>query len=271
MFKSMIVFLKGLWIGGTMTVPGVSGGSMAVILNIYDRLLSAVVGFKKEPKKNFMFLLKFALGAILGFVAFSKYILVPLMTLYPIPVSFFFLGAVAGGAPVIFKTAGVKKVSAKSVLYPIIGIIFVTLLSLIPEGIFTSNNNSYVWYVIAQIFAGILVALAIIVPGISVSQMLLMMGIYTEVLKAVDNFDILPFIPLGVGAILGCLIFAKIMDKAIEKNPEATYLTVFGFLLGSLPELFPGLPKGMGIITCIITFIAGFSAIYFSQFFENKK
>ena len=92
-----------------MMVPGVSGGSMAMILGIYNRLISAIAVFRKNPKNNVLFLIKFLIGSILGIVLFSKYIIMPLLETYTLQVSFFFLGAVAGGVPMIYKTAGVKR------------------------------------------------------------------------------------------------------------------------------------------------------------------
>lgn len=271
MLKSLMVFLKGLWIGGTMTVPGVSGGSMAMILNIYDRLISAIASFRRHPKRNALFLLKFAFGAVLGFVLFSKYILVPLMTMFPMPVSYFFLGAVAGGAPMIYKTAGVKKFTASAIVYPVVGIILVLLIALIPSGLFSPSAGLSIGKIFLQLLGGIIIAAALILPGISVSQMLLMLGLYAELLEAVDTMNVLPFIPLGLGVVIGSVCCAKAMEKAMAKYPQPTYLIVFGFLLGSLPKLFPGFPVGWSIPICVVAFIAGFSAIYFLQVFESKK
>ena len=76
---------------------------------------------------------------------------------------------------------------------------------------------------------------------------------------------------MEIGVLLGCFVSAKFMDKAMKKFPEPTYLIVFGFLLGSLTELFPGLPTGFNIPLCILTFVLGFCFIYFLQLFEGKK
>ena len=112
----IVTFLKGLWVGGTMTVPGVSGGSMAILLGVYDQLIHAVNSFWKE-KTNLLFLLVFAGGGGLGMLLFSRGLL-SLLERYPLPLGYFFLGAVAGGIPLIFRSARVREFSLDTVLYP---------------------------------------------------------------------------------------------------------------------------------------------------------
>lgn len=271
MLKSLFIIFKGFFIGGTMMVPGVSGGSMAMILGIYNRLIESIATFRKNPVKNAVFLIKFGMGAVLGIALFSKFVITPLLTLFPLQVSYFFLGAVAGGVPMIYKTAGIKKFSLNAIIYPVIGIIAVLLLGLIPEGVFTPSESFNLWSVLLQIVGGVIIAIGLILPGVSVSQLLLMLGLYGSVISALNTFNVLPFIPMAIGVLIGCLLSAKLMDKAIKKFPEPTYLIVFGFLLGSLTELFPGIPTGFNIPICVLTFAAGFCFIYFLQLFESKK
>lgn len=272
----LVVALKGMWIGGTMTVPGVSGGSMAILLGIYDRLIFSISKFTKDIKNNIIFLVEFVLGAGVGLVLFSQFILM-LLQKYTMPTSYFFLGAVAGGIPLIIKEANIKKsdfLNKKTgkydhytvgkvflyILYAFIGIGFVYLISLIPEGVFVANESGIQNFLI-KIAGGVIVAIALVLPGISVSQMLLMLGLYEEVFGSIKNFDILPLIPLGIGLVAGIILSTLAIGKAIEKHPQATYIIVFGFVLGSLPELFPGMPNGSEIFVCLLTAILGFAVI----------
>lgn len=272
----LVVALKGMWIGGTMTVPGVSGGSMAILLGIYDRLIFSISKFTKDIKNNIIFLVEFVLGAGVGLVLFSQFILM-LLQKYTMPTSYFFLGTVAGGIPLIIKEANIKKsdfLNKKTgkydhytvgkvflyILYAFIGIGFVYLISLIPEGVFAANESGIQNFLI-KIAGGVIVAIALVLPGISVSQMLLMLGLYEEVFGSIKNFDILPLIPLGIGLVAGIILSTLAIGKAIEKHPQATYIIVFGFVLGSLPELFPGMPNGSEIFVCLLTAILGFAVI----------
>lgn len=104
MKKTMLTGLKGMIVGGTMLVPGVSGGSMAMILGIYDQLIMAVSSFRRAPGRNFRFLLMFSLGGGLGMLLFARPLL-QLIEAYPMEMLYFFLGAVAGGVPLIYSQA----------------------------------------------------------------------------------------------------------------------------------------------------------------------
>lgn len=272
MLKSLFVLFKGFFIGGAMMVPGVSGGSMAMVLGVYNRLIYSIASFRKNPKKNILFLIEFCIGGLLGITLFSRFVIEPLLIAFPLPVSYFFLGAVAGGVPLIFKTAGVKKFNFNVATCPLIGIILVLLIGLIPEGLFTPSDKFSLVNSLLQVGCGIFVSAAFILPGVSISQMLLMLGLYHPLLNALKSLTgIFAFIPLGIGLMIGTLICAKFMEMAMEKFPQPTYLIIFGFLLGSLGELFPGIPSGANIPICILTFIAGFAFIYFLAVLENKK
>ena len=139
---NLITILKGMWIGGTMTVPGVSGGSMAMILGVYDRLISSVSSFFKNPGKSMSFLVRFVLGAGVGMVLFSRFISFLFTTRADVPLRFFFLGAVAGGVPMIYREAGVKRLDAKAFIYPAVGIALVALLALLPQGLFGPQEGA---------------------------------------------------------------------------------------------------------------------------------
>ena len=267
----------GAWIGGTMTVPGVSGGSMAMILGIYDRLISSVNGIfqKGKFKESFIFLLKFMIGAALGLFLFAKLITLAL-THFSMPTRYFFLGAVAGGAPMIFRAAKIRKVTVPVFIYPIVGIVCALLISLIPEGIFEINGSGVLAVlggILVQLFGGIVIAVALVLPGISVSQMLLVLGVYEKLTAAVDALDImtlLSFAPLVIGTVGGILLTTSVIERAMKKHPTGTYLIVFGFILGSLPELSPAnFPMGWDVLLCPLLAILGFIAVFMISKKEN--
>ena len=257
---SIVTILKGMWIGGTMTVPGISGGSMAMILGIYDRLISAVNNAVKFKKESILFLIRFLIGAAAGLVLFSK--AVPyLLTQFPFPMHFFFIGCVAGGIPMIFRAAKVTKFSWKIVVYLLLGILLVTFIAMIPKGLFVSKTGFL--GILLQLAGGVIIAAALVLPGISVSHMLYMLGLYETVTEAVGNLDILSVLPLGIGVVLGILLTAKVMEKAMKKAPQFTYLVVLGFLFGSVPELFPGIPTTvLSVIVSLIMASVGFFFVY---------
>ena len=208
---NLITILKGMWIGGTMTVPGVSGGSMAMILGVYDRLISSVSSFFRNPGKSMSFLVRFVLGAGVGMVLFSRFISFLFTTRADVPLRFFFLGAVAGGVPMIYREAGIRRISLGAVAYPIIGILGVVILALLPAGLFAPDGSFGPGAVLIQLAGGVIIAVGLVLPGISVSQMLYMLGIYEGIIKNISTLNILPLIPLGAGVLGDRINNSKVM------------------------------------------------------------
>lgn len=291
----MEVFLKALWIGGTMTVPGVSGGTMAILVGIYDRLIGAVsalipgksrdgaegVGGTKEKicwtdyrrtaLQSILFLVVFLLGAGLGILLFAK--LISGLLEQPVAgsyVRFFFLGAVAGGIPLILASSKVKKFSAWLIFLPIIGAGLVYGLTFLPEEMFSLEAAGGIGAFLLKLVGGIILAIALVLPGVSASQMLYTLGIYEELLSCISDFKIVPLIPLGIGTVLGILLITKTLDMLMTKYPKQTFLIIFGFILGSLPELFPQDAEG-NYLLCGLCVAVGFLLAYWIGRRERGK
>lgn len=248
---------KGVIVGGSMLVPGVSGGTMAMLLGIYDSLISSVSGFFKQPKKSLKVLIPFVIGALLGMVLFAK----PLLTLiekYPMPTLYFFLGAVAGGIPFVLRKAQASKLSVSTVFYLLLGIALVLGIGRLPENLFSVSLHVGLREILLLIAAGIFVAVALILPGISVSYMLLVMGMYQNTMDSISKLYLPYLVPLGVGGILGILLTTKLLENAMNRYPKPTYLIILGFMLGSVAEIFPGFPAGFAWLYCVPCAIIGF-------------
>lgn len=254
--------IKGLVIGGTMLVPGVSGGTMAIILGIYDRLITSVSSFLKEKKKNFLFLLIFALSGLLGMFLFSGPLL-SLINMFRLPMLYFFMGTVAGGIPLIFKRAEIKTLSFRCIFYTMLGIIIVVGVAAIPIIDAGTDMEAGIASVLILMAAGFIAAVALVLPGISVSYLFLVMGLYEELMRAINTLYMPFLIPLGAGLIIGIIATTKILETAMEKKPQPTYLIILGFVLGSMGELFPGIPSGIEILVCIFTMFLGFACIIY--------
>lgn len=257
--------VKGAVIGGTMLVPGVSGGSMAMILGIYDRLISAVSSFLKDIKGNIIFLLLFVSGAGVGMLALSHPISF-LMENYTKPFMYFFLGAVAGSVPLVYRHARVEdktwKSRFKQLMYLVLGMAVVLIFAFLPEDTFTANNVSMGGNIVVQLLAGVIAAVALVLPGISVSYMLVLMGIYDSTVDAISKLDILYLMPMALGLFLGIVLITKLLENAMKKHPEPTYLIILGFMIGSIAQVFPGLPQGIiEWLLCVNLAVGGFGAI----------
>jgi Predicted membrane protein len=270
--------IKGIIIGGSMLIPGVSGGTMAITLGIYDELIEGVNTLMARKTTKLLMLMATAMGGILGILLLANPIS-KLIELFENPTMFFFIGAVVGGMPIMIKKsnqveAGKKKVFGIDVIiYIVIGFALVYLLSMIPEGTFIFDENAGVLSWIILMIAGIVAAVALVLPGISVSYMFLVLGIYEDVLlKSIRSFDLGYLIPLGIGVLLGVALTTKSLETCMNKFPRATYNIIVGFIIASVIEAFPGLPENiLEWIICPILFIVGFGIIYVLTLKEEKE
>ena len=257
--QNIIVAAKGAVVGGTMLIPGVSGGTMCIILGIYDRLIHAVSTFFQNKRVNFWLLFWFCLGGGLGILLLSQP-LFRVMELFPRPAGFFFMGAVAGSVPMTFQKAKVSNFSWHVPVYVIAGMIIVWALAKLPT--MEQLENGSIQQYLMLIVAGVVAAVALILPGISVSYLLLVLGLYAPTIQAIGRFDFLFLLPLGVGLILGIVATTKLLEHLMQSYPRPTYLTILGFVVASIPTIFPGLPQGFEWLVCGITLLAGFGVVY---------
>lgn len=253
------IFLKGLCVGGTMLVPGVSGGSMAMILGIYDKLITSVSSFFACKKRNALFLLLFALGGGAGMLLFANPLLY-LLQRYPLVLRWFFIGAVAGSTPMMLKKAQIHSVSWRLPVFLLVGFSAVALFSILPAADASGAENPGALFLIC---AGLVAAVALVLPGISVSYLLLMMDMYNTVIQSISRLYLPYLLPLGAGVLLGIILTTKLLERAMEKHPQQTYLLILGFVLGSLPELFPGFPVSVPQwLMCLFSLALGGGAIW---------
>lgn len=255
------IIYKGVLIGSTMLVPGVSGGSMAMILGIYDRLIEAVSSFFKDIKSNALFLFVFVLSAGAGMLLLARPIL-SLLESYPKTMGFFFIGAVAGGIPAVYIQAQVKGFSWKYVIYIIVGLVGVVVLSLLPTDYLAESVTEGSYSGSFLFIAGVVAAAALILPGISVSYLLLIMGLYHELMRAISEIDVAFLFPMGIGLLCGILLLTKGLEFVMTRYPQVSYLTILGFVIGSLAEVFPGMPVGTEWILCVLAAMIGFYFIF---------
>ena len=256
----LMTALKGLCVGGTMLVPGVSGGSMAMILGIYDKLIESVSSFLKDVKNSLIFLITFSLGGGVGMILLAKPLLY-LIESYPMLLLYFFIGVVAGGIPMIYQKAEFDKITWKVFLYPALVLAAVLLFEFLPSDFLQLGNGEGILGFLLLAAAGIVAAVALVLPGISVSYLLLLMGIYDKTMLAIGDFNLSYLIPLGFGIILGIILTTKLLENAMKNHTQATYLIILGFVAGSMAEVFPGIPQGIELFFCLAAFVAGYGII----------
>ncbi len=240
-------FIKGVIIGIANIIPGVSGGTMAVILNVYDKILYAFS--LKNLKSNILFLGFLGLGTGCGILAFSRTITF-LYENYYMVVNFCFIGLVLGSVPMIYEKARFSGVQAKNWIPFVLTFVFmvaIAIIKMMDEELSAGNvarngvealplNVMLVWLFISAFISTI----AMILPGISGSFMMLLFGCYTIVMKAIADMDfiILFITALGVGS--GGLVGIKLVKIMLRKHPQALYFAILGLVIGSIVSIYPG-------------------------------
>ena len=270
MKNSLEVMYKGFLIGSTMLVPGVSGGSMAIILGIYERLLSAISSLTRNVKENLLFLGLFAVSAGMGMLFLARPIL-SLLESYPKPMQCLFIGAVAGGIPVIWKQGKIERITWKTGLCFVAGFLSVIWISLIPAEIFQTGfaakttevgvQSTGLFSYLFLIVAGILSSTALVLPGISVSYFLLVLGLYQELMRAISEMDMEFLLPMGSGILIGVLLTTKALEYVLKRYPQVAYMVILGFVVGSVLEILPQMPRGGEWLLCTGAGLTGFFAI----------
>lgn len=292
-------FFKGLIVGIANIIPGLSGGTMAVSFGIYEKLIGSISQvatlikdflksirhprkFFKDKKNNIIdilvFIIPVLLGAAVGIVAFSK-LLEYLLANYDMPTKFAFIGLILGSIPIMFKNAHKesKKFKASFLVPFIITFIIGLVLSMLEYlGITGTEMQSFdltnIVHIILLVVFGFVAAGSMIIPGISGSFILLLLGAYNAVLGLVSNLNILGLIPFAIGAVLGIFVFSIIIEKLLEKWYGHTYYGIIGFVIGSLPALYPGFEfNTLGFVSIFVLILGTLISYIFTKVTEKDN
>lgn len=263
--KFLTDLLKGILIGVGSIAPGVSGGALAMIFGLYEDMVKAVGNFFKDIKKNIFFLLPIGIGVGIGVIGFSN-VLKYLLNNYPMPTTFTFAGLIIGTLPVLFKRAN-KKGFKEIFLLPFILTFAVAVSFVFLE---TGFDNIEARVDIAMTAGnllrlaacGFLIAGSLVIPGVSGSVLLMLIGVYGTVLEAVSTLNLYILVPLAAGLGIGVLAFSKLMDYLLDRHYGITYYAVLGFVIGSIPEVITGFSLDLAGFLSVLCLVGGFAVSY---------
>lgn len=241
--NSVLLFLKGMSMGAADIVPGVSGGSIALITGIYEKLLDSI---KSVDKTALQLLLKgkftevwkhvnggfllILLGGILTSIFTLSKVITFLMDEYPIPLWSFFCGLIIISAIIILRD--IQQWTIGSIAALLIGTVVAYLITGLPP---TSTPDA-TWFVF---IAGAIAIVAMILPGISGSFLLLILGQYERVLSAVSSKDVLTLAVFATGCVVGLLSFSRLISWLLKNFHALTIALLSGFMLGSINKIWP--------------------------------
>lgn len=258
-------FLCGVVFGTANVIPGVSGGTMLVVFGIFDRLTDSISGIKKIFQ-NFWFLVTFALGAG-GAIIFSSFVISSLFDNFAIQTNMFFLGLIIGGVPLIYKLGtSEKKVKPLCAVPFVIAMAIVIGLTVLEKAdvfkLAPDVVNGFDMVISLKLLGcAVLAAVTTIIPGISGSFVMMLIGVYETIITAIKEMNFYVIIPFAIGAIIGIIGGAKLISILIKKNRLMVYSALMGLVIGSIYAILPegfgfNLQTGYGFVCMLFGIVA---------------
>ena len=284
--------IRGFAIGIAFIIPGFSGGSVAAILGIYEKLVTAIADIFKSFKKSLITLLPIGIGMVAGIIS----LLYPLgwaLEKFPLPTVCLFVGLSLGGLPSITEKLH-GKFKPQNAISLFIPLLFAVALCFLPVGSDVDLLNLKFGGYILLVIIGLLGSSALVIPGISGSMLLLILGYYNPLIKLITE-NLLAFVNVGkalfvlgcvaLGVAVGFFLISIIMKKLLRNYPRRTHFAILGFIVGSIPTVYISTAKEAGMtfstlpksplhwVACVILLAVGIflslSLIIFTK--RNKK
>ena len=279
--KFIFDILRGCAIGIANIIPGVSGGTLAVSMGIYDKIINSVTGLFRHFKKSVVTLLPYGIGMVLGLLGLS-FIIEFLFARYPLPTILLFIGLIFGGVPALWTRIKGKKIGIPGILLFLIFFVLLTLLPVIAGEERTDLTLTVdVLTLIKLFFVGIIASATMVIPGVSGSMILMSLGYYAPILSSITNFvrAVLDFnisaalaecallVPFGIGVLVGIFAIAKLIEFLLARFETYTYCAVLGLVAASPISIFTAFqipaPSALILVVSPIALAAGFAAAYF--------
>ena len=278
---NFILFIKGFIMGIANVIPGVSGGTLAVILGVFKDFVGSISNIFKSFKKSVLFLLPIVLGMGVAVVASSK-LIETCLNYYPLATILFFVGLILGGVPILFNKIKGEMKSIPNYIIFIIMFSFILLFTFVISGEKNVElvSLTFIDYILLFI-VGAVASASMVIPGISGSMVLMTVGYYNSILAIIsdifnfENFwhNVSILIPFGLGVIVGILLIAKLITFLLNKFEVKTYFAIFGFIFSSLIVIFFKNNINFNIIEFIIglfLMVGGFLISYFIAKFNKE-
>lgn len=247
MKNNLLLILKGFVMGIANIIPGVSGGTLAIILGIYERFIAAISHFFSNFKENVKFLVPIVIGIVLALVSMSSLIDYSYEH-FPLPTSIFFVGLVMGGIPLLWNKTKKEETKSKvaNIMVFILTFVLVVFMALSDKILGGSkevilSNLNIIGYL--KVFAvGAIAAATMIIPGVSGSLVLMLIGYYYPIIRLIKELvhfnnlvsNLIIVGVFGLGVLIGMVLISKLLEYLFSKHSKATYCGVLGFIFASI-------------------------------------
>lgn len=283
-FEYFKIFMKGIFMGIADAIPGVSGGTIALLLGIYEELITTISNIKISlfkiltkdglsvfwKKGNLGFLFPLLIGIIASLIVFVN-IAQYFLDSFPLLVWSFFTGLIIATSYVIFKK--IENFKLKEFILVIIACISLILFTKISNNEGLSSTDFSIIYIFV---CALLASSAMILPGISGSLVLVILGVYEYMIESLINYNFYIISTFVIGAIIGLLLLSKILNKLFLRHKNSTFSIMLGLVIGSVVNIWPWKKYSINQASTeilILSFFLAFSAILLIVLIEkvNKK
>jgi len=280
--------VRGAVIGVSNIIPGVSGGTMAVSMGIYDRVIYAVNQLFRQFKKSFREILPILIGVLIGLFAFAALIGSLLGTNSDeipgtrLPTNFAFIGLILGGLPAIFKRVNMREAKFHGLILFLLFLALVVVLPLLSPPEMRTVDHS-LGTALLMIPLGAIASTTMVIPGVSGSMILMLLGYYNSVINAMNDLrgrdwsSLMILAPYAIGLVLGIVFIAKLMNFLLQKHATLTFCAIFGLVIGSPVTLLMQNRECFALantgtwIASIVCLVIGFAIAWFMSTLDNQQ
>lgn len=230
--------LVGIIVGVTSMLPGISGATMCVVFNVYERLVRDIAHLREYLRKDFRFIILLVIGAGIGIILCAK-VLDSVLDRYPVEALMFFIGLIAGQLIPIYndiKNEDTEKFNPKAILVFAFG--FVIMMIMVAVDVLDHGQSVTVSHdalgIVLMFTVGVVIAVSALLPGLSHSTLLLVCGLMDAFIAVFSNLDFVLLIPMLAGIFGGAIVFSKIINNALEHHHFLTSVFILGLTAGSI-------------------------------------
>ena len=283
--KKIIEMIKGAIMGIANVIPGLSGGTIAVSMGIYEKLINALSDLLKHPIKALKEVWPILLGIVIGIV-FSIVGITYMLENYEVPSTMLFVGFILGSLPLIIREVEHKKIKSQDITAFLVMMVVVIVFPLL--GIFGIGIKEAVMNPILLLIVGIIAAATMIVPGVSGSMMLMIMGYYDKIMSAIKDCifsltefnipelfsNVLVLVPFGIGVLVGIFLMAKLMKWFMSKYKTTTNWAILGLIVASPFAIITNMDLAAAtvieLVISVVTFAVGYGLAYYLSNLDKK-
>ncbi|QUY65754.1 DUF368 domain-containing protein [Helcococcus kunzii] len=258
-----------MFIGSGFIIPGVSGGALAAIFGLYERIIGFLANIRKNFVENVKFFIPVGLGGLAGIVLLSfgvSYVLENYATI----VRWFFVGCIVGTAPALWSEAGKEGRDKTDYIVMVLSFIFGFVLLVFGQQLFQGSvpANFFTWFI-----SGALISLGVLVPGLSPSNFILYMGLYQKMSDGFKSLDMGVIIPIGIGAIVTIILLSKFIEKIFKTHYSKFFHFIVGIVAASTVIIIPTDYAGFAFVQyalCVATLAGGILLGWWMSKLEEK-